>query len=683
LLDSASGSALAKLTKIHDSGFFAGPVPERVVRFPYRLRLTSGESEWEAEDPYRFPPILGSLDVHLMAEGSHRRIFERLGAHPTTIDGVAGVAFAVWAPNAQRASVVGDFNQWDGRRNPMRKRVEVGCWEIFIPDVGKGARYKFELLPKRGGPPKLKADPIGFQHEVPPATASIVAGLPRHEWGDATWMAERRERQSLGAPISIYEVHLGSWRRREGNRFLTYDELGDELIPYVKDLGFTHIECLPVSEHPFSGSWGYQPIGLFSPTSRFGPPEAFARFVDRSHQAGLGVVVDWVPAHFPSDEHGLAQFDGTALYEHEDPRLGFHQDWNTLIYNFGRTEVRNFLVANALYWLEYFHIDGLRVDAVASMLYLDYSRKAGEWLPNKYGSRENLEAIGFLRELNIRAFGDHPGATTIAEESTAWPQVSRPVDTGGLGFGFKWNMGWMHDTLDYIEHDPVHRRYHHHQMTFGLHYAFAENFVLPISHDEVVHGKRSLFGKMPGDRWQKYANLRTYLAFMWTHPGKKLLFMGSEFAQEAEWNHDHSLDWHILAYEDHRQVQTLVRDLNSLYCKTPALHVYDAEAQGFEWVDANDSDNSVYAYVRKGRDTDPPVIVVCNFTPVVREHYRVGVPRPGRWLERLNTDAGIYGGSNIGNAGGVTAEPVAWHGRPQSLAIRVPPLSAVVFQHAD
>jgi 1,4-alpha-glucan branching enzyme len=681
--DLATGETVAELEQIDPAGFYAGAIQGRTTPFVYRLRFKVGDATWEAEDPYRFPPLLGSLDVYLMAEGSHRRMFERLGAHPTTLEGVDGVAFAVWAPNARRCSVVGDFNQWDGRRHPMRKRIEVGCWEIFIPGVGKGTRYKFELLPKDDGPPALKADPVGFAHEVPPATASIVSGLPRHEWSDGRWMAERWSRQALTAPISIYEVHLGSWRRGENNRTLSYDDLAGELIPYVKDMGFSHIECLPVSEHPFTGSWGYQPIGLFAPTSRFGPPEAFARFVDRCHQENIGVIIDWVPAHFPNDLHGLVRFDGTALYEHEDPRLGFHQDWNTLIYNFGRTEVRNFLVANALYWLEYFHIDGLRVDAVASMLYLDYSRKAGEWLPNKYGGRENLDAIAFLRELNTRVFGDHPGATTIAEESTAWPQVSRPVDTGGLGFGYKWNMGWMHDTLQYIEHDPIHRRYHHHQMTFGIHYAFMENFVLPISHDEVVHGKGSLYSKMPGDRWQKFANMRAYLAFMWTHPGRKLLFMGSEFAQEREWSHDHSLDWHLLGSDEHRNIQNLVRDLNRLYRETPALHVHDSDPAGFEWIDGNDSDNSTYAYVRHGGPGDAPVLVVCNFTPVVRKAHRVGAPRAGRWVERLNTDAAFYGGSNVGNSGNVMTEPVKWHGRPQSLSLTLPPLAAIVLQHAE
>jgi 1,4-alpha-glucan branching enzyme len=683
VVDGKTGKAVAKLEELHPAGFFGGRVPRRRESFAYRLRFTAGDASWEADDPYRFPPVFGELDVYLMAEGSHRRIYERLGAHPLALDGVAGTTFAVWAPNARRVSVVGDFNQWDGRRHSMRKRVEAGVWEIFIPGVERGARYKFELLTRDGGAPILKADPVGFQQEAPPATASCVAGLPPLDWGDAEWMASRNETQALDAPVSIYEVHLGSWRRKEGDRFLTYDEMAEELISYVKDMGFTHIECLPVSEHPFSGSWGYQPVGLFAPTARFGSHGAFARFVDRCHQAGIGVIIDWVPAHFPTDAHGLARFDGTALYEHEDPRLGFHQDWNTLIYNFGRTEVRNFLVANALYWLERFHIDALRVDAVASMLYLDYSRRVGEWIPNVHGGRENLDAIAFLRELNVRVFGDHPGATTIAEESTAWPQVSRPVHGGGLGFGYKWNMGWMHDTLEYMKQEPIHRKYHHHQMTFGIHYAFSENFVLPLSHDEVVHGKGSLIGKMPGDRWQKFANLRAYLAFMWTHPGKKLLFMGGEFGQEREWNHDGSLDWHLLESASHRTLQNLVRDLNRLYREAPALHRRDADPGGFEWIDATDADNSVYAYLRHGGPHDPPLLVVCNFTPVVRQGYRLGVPKSGRWVERLNTDAAIYGGSNVGNSGTVLADSEGWRGRPASLLLTLPPLSTVVLQHAE
>lgn len=680
--DCRSGESTA-LTKLHPDGFFAAPMPGADAPFPYRLKLTAGATAWETEDAYRFPPVLGELDLHLMAEGSHRRIYDKLGAHPAIVDGVTGFAFTVWAPNAQRVSVIGDFNQWDGRRHPMRKRIEAGIWEIFIPGLASGGLYKFELLASDKTLLPLKTDPVGFAQEPPPATASRMTGLTQHDWADGAWMASRHERQALGAPISIYEVHLGSWRRGDGDRMLSYDELADQLIAYATDMGFTHIECLPISEHPFSGSWGYQPIGLFAPTSRFGPPEGFARFVDRCHQAGIGVIIDWVPAHFPSDAHGLVRFDGTALYEHDDPRLGFHRDWNTLIYNFGRTEVRNFLVANALYWLERFHIDALRVDAVASMLYLDYSREPGEWIPNAYGGRENLEAIAFLRELNTRIFADHPGATTFAEESTAWPQVSRPVDGGGLGFGYKWNMGWMHDTLEYMGHEPIHRRYHHHQMTFGIHYAFSENFVLPLSHDEVVHGKGSLLGKMPGDTWQKFANLRAYLAFMWMHPGKKLLFMGGEFAQEREWRHDHSLDWHLLDEAPHRAMQDLVRDLNRLYRELPALHVHDADPAGFAWVDGGDADNSAYSFLRYGRPDDAPVLVLCNFTPVVRHDYRVGLPRAGRWVERLNTDAAHYGGTNVGNAGAIHAEPTPWHGQPASVALTLPPLATIVFQYAE
>ncbi len=681
VIDGADGSVVTELQRLRPEGFFAAPLTGRSEPFPYRLRFTRGGDSWEADDPYRFDKILGEMDVYLIGEGSHRRLFERLGAHPRVIDGVAGVAFAVWAPNASRVSVVGDFNQWDGRRHPMRKRVEAGIWELFIPAIAKGTIYKFELLSADGRLLPLKADPFGFYHELPPATGSRVHGLPRYEWGDGEWMESRKARQALDAPVSAYEVHLGSWRRKDGNAPLTYDELGDELVPYVRDMGFTHIECMPVSEHPFSGSWGYQPIGLFAPTSRYGTPEDFARFVDKAHQAGIGVIIDWVPAHFPSDVHGLARFDGTALYEHEDPRLGFHRDWNTLIYNFGRTEVRNVLISNALFWIEYFHIDGLRVDAVASMLYLDYSRNPGEWIPNIHGGRENLEAVAFLREMNTRVFGDFPGATTIAEESTAWPMVSRPVDVGGLGFGYKWNMGWMHDTLDYMSHEPVHRKYHHHEMTFGIHYGFTENFVLPLSHDEVVHGKGSLFGRMSGDRWQKFANLRAYFAFMWTHPGKKLLFMGGEFAQEAEWNHDQALDWYILDYPDHRGVQQLVRDLNHLYRDLPALHVNDADRSGFDWLDWQDADGSIFAFIRYGREGDPPVVVVSNMTPVVREGYRLGVPRDGWWRERLNTNSGIYGGSNVGNSGGVQSERIEAHGRPASVLLRLPPLATMVFEH--
>jgi 1,4-alpha-glucan branching enzyme len=678
-----SGRTHAALEKLHDDGFFAGLVEGASVDTPYRLRFTNGEAQWEEEDAYRFPLFLGELDVHLLAEGTHRRLYEKLGAHPVTLAGAEGVVFAVWAPNARRVSVVGDFNGWDGRRHPMRKRHEAGVWELFIPGVQRGACYKYEIIGVDGTKLPLKADPLAFAAEVPPSTASRVHGLVAHEWGDDEWVATRGGLQDRSAPVSIYEVHLGSWRRGEGNSFLDYDRLADELIPYVRDLGFTHIELLPISEHPFSGSWGYQPVGLFAPTSRFGDPNGFARFVDRCHANGIGVLVDWVPAHFPSDPHGLARFDGTALYEHEDPRLGFHKDWNTLIYNFGRQEVSNFLESNALFWLDRYHVDGLRVDAVASMLYRDYSRDPGEWVPNVHGGRENLEAVSFLRDMNTHAYGDFPSTITVAEESTAWPGVSRPVDVGGLGFGYKWNMGWMHDTLSYMERDPMYRSYHHNEMTFGLVYAYSENFILPLSHDEVVHGKGSLLTKMPGDRWQQFANLRAYLAFMWTHPGKKLLFMGGEFGQEREWNHDQSLDWHLLADPSHRGIQSLVRDLNALYRSIPALHELDCEPSGFEWVDGGNTQQSLLSYIRKGKSGSGRALVVCNFTPQVHHRCRFGVPAAGRWVERLNSDSEAYGGSNVGNLGGVEAEKQSAHGRPYSLEITVPPLATIVLEHLD
>jgi 1,4-alpha-glucan branching enzyme len=670
---------LVQLTRIQPQGFFAGVLPDGHEPHDYRLRLTSAGETWVIEDPYRFGPTLGETDVYLIAEGTHRRLYECLGAHPRDVDGVSGVAFAVWAPNAQRVSVVGTFNSWDGRRHPMRKRVEAGVWELFVPHVAVGDLYKFEILGPDGNLLPLKADPMGFAHEEPPATGSRVWGLPKHDWADETWLASRHSAQVRSAPISIYEVHLGSWRRGPDNAFLDYERLATELIGYVKDLGFTHIELLPISEFPFNGSWGYQPVGLYAPTSRFGSPDDFAAFIDRMHEAGIGVLLDWVPAHFPTDPHGLGQFDGTALYEHADPRKGFHQDWNTLIYNMGRREVANFLEANAVFWLDQYHIDGLRVDAVASMLYLDYSRKPDEWVPNAHGGRENLEAIEFLKGTNTRAYATRDGVMTVAEESTAWPKVSQPVEVGGLGFGYKWNMGWMHDTLQYMSEDPIHRRYHHDKMTFGLVYAFSENFVLPLSHDEVVHGKGSLIGKMPGDRWQKFANLRAYYGFMWTHPGKKLLFMGGEFAQEREWNHDRALDWELLGDPSHRGVQTLIRDLNRLYRSTPSLHELDCEPDGFEWVSSEDADRSIYAYLRKGKSDAPPALVVCNFTPVVREGYRIGVPHAGAWREVLNTDSAAYGGSNVGNAGRVLASDVGEHGRPASLELTLPPLATVVL----
>jgi 1,4-alpha-glucan branching enzyme len=679
VLDAATGEVVAELKRVHPEGFFSGYVEGRTDRFPYRLRLIAGDHVWEMEDPFRFPPVLGELDEYLLGEGRHQDQFEKLGAHPIALEGVEGVSFAVWAPNARRVSVVGDFNAWDGRWHPMRKRIGVGVWEIFIPGLERGTTYKYEIIGLHGERLPLKADPVSFYQEIAPATASIVHGLPQHDWQDADWLETQGERQSLAAPISIYEVHLGSWRRGGDGEELDYDTIADHLIPYLVELGFTHVELLPVTEHPFAGSWGYQPIGLFAPTSRFGRPEDFASFVDRLHQAGIGVIMDWVPAHFPSDAHGLVRFDGTALYEHEDPRLGFHNDWNTLIYNFGRLEVANFLYANALFWVDRYHIDALRVDAVASMLYLDYSRKQGEWVPNRFGGNENLEAIDFLKETNRLVYGRHPGAQTIAEESTAWPGVSRPVDAGGLGFGYKWNMGWMHDTLAYMSQDPIHRRYHHDKLTFGIHYGFSENFVLPISHDEVVHGKGSMLGKMPGDRWQKFANLRAYYSFMWTHPGKKLLFMGCEFGQEREWNHDQSLDWHLLDDPMHKGLQRLVADLNRLYREHPALHELDCDPAGFEWIDASDQDNSVIVFLRKGRGDAKPMLVACNMTPVVRPDYHVGAPAAGRWREIFNSDAETYGGSNAGNGGHLNAIEQSLHGRPASLRLTLPPLAVVVL----
>ncbi|UUP16724.1 1,4-alpha-glucan branching protein GlgB [Nitratireductor thuwali] len=677
-VDADSGKVLAKLLRRHARGFFEGLIARRKKPPRYRLRFTRGDDVWEEEDAYRFPSTFGELDLHLLGEGRHLRLYEKLGAHPMTCDDVAGTRFAVWAPNASSVSVVGNFNGWDGRRHPMRRHPGVGVWELFVPDVRPGEVYKYEIVGSQGEVLPGKADPLAFSCEVPPATASLVHGLPDSQWSDGEWMETRAARNDRRAPISIYEVHLGSWRRHEDGSYLTYEELGDELIPYVKDLGFTHIECMPVSEHPFSGSWGYQPIGLYAPTSRFGSPEAFARFVDRCHREGLGVIVDWVPAHFPSDAHGLVRFDGTALYEHADPRLGFHRDWNTLIYNFGRREVANFLTANALFWLERYHIDALRVDAVASMLYLDYSRQPGEWVPNIHGGNENLEAIAFVRDTNVALFSDHPGATSIAEESTAFPGVSRPVYAGGLGFGFKWNMGWMHDTLDYMGRDPIYRRHHHDQMTFGLHYAFSENFILPLSHDEVVHGKGSLIGRMPGDRWQKFANLRAYFTFMWTHPGKKLLFMGGEFGQEREWNHDLQLDWHHLDDAMHRGVRDLLRDLNAIYRSQPSLHQLDCEAEGFEWIDASEPEFGTFIYMRKGIAEAQPVVVACNFTPTVRENHRIGLPKAGRWREILNSDDSRYGGSGVTNPQ-IDAAEEPWHGRPASAALRLPPLGAVIL----
>lgn len=677
-IDRATAQPLAPLARLGGSDLFEATLAGCTGHFAYLLEIDWGSHRQKLEDAYRFPTLLGDMDVWLLAEGAHHRPYEQLGAHPCEIDGVAGTRFAVWAPNARRVSVVGGFNNWDGRRHVMRRRHECGVWEIFLPQVGPGDLYMFEVKGADGGL-RLKADPLAFRCELRPNTASIVAGLQPI----ATGSPASRAANALDAPISIYEVHLGSWRRvrEEGNRWLSYREIADQLVPYARDLGFTHIELLPVNEHPFDGSWGYQPTGLFAPTSRFGSPADFGHLVQAAHAAGLGVIVDWVPGHFPIDAHGLARFDGTALYEHADPREGFHPDWTTLIYNHGRSEVRNFLVGNALYWIERFGVDGLRVDAVASMLYRDYSRRAGEWVPNHVGGRENLEAIHFLRCMNRVVGTQRPGAITVAEESTAFPSVSRPpsedLTGGGLGFHYKWNMGWMNDTLSYMSQDPVHRKHHHHRMSLGLAQAFTENYILPLSHDEVVHGKGSLLGRMPGDDWQRFANLRAYYGFMWGHPGKKLLFMGGEFAQPDEWNAERSLNWHVLEQAPHQGVQRLVRDLNAVYRAYAPLYQCDCTPDGFRWIAHDDAANSAFSFTRHARDGSF-VVVAANFTPVVRHGYRIGVPAAGRYREMLNTDAQIYGGSGLHN-GARDTEAVRAHGRDQSLLIDLPPLATVML----
>ena len=676
----ARGGPLGVLTLQHVDGFFEGMV-NLGQSDPYTLHVNWASGlEDTLDDPYRFPLVLGEMDVWLLGEGTHLRPFEVLGAQASSMLGVAGVRFAVWAPNASRVSVVGDFNLWDGRRHPMRLRRECGVWELFLPGVQVGARYKYEVRTQNGSVLPQRADPYALQSELRPATASVVGQLPASQPASV----QRKEANALDAPVSIYEVHLGSWRRvaEDGNRWLDWDELASTLVPYAQDMGFTHIELMPVSEHPFDGSWGYQPIGLYAPTSRFGDAAGFGRLVARCHAANIGLILDWVPAHFPSDAHGLANFDGTQLYEYADPREGFHNDWNTLIYNLGRTEVRNFLVGNALYWLERYGVDGLRVDAVASMLYRDYSRKAGEWIPNVFGGRENLEAIDFLKRMNEVVGVERPQAITLAEESTAYPAVSRPTYAGGLGFHYKWNMGWMHDTLAYMARDPIYRKHHQGEVTFSLVYAFNENFVLPISHDEVVHGKGSLLTKMPGDRWQQLANVRVFLGYMFGHPGKKLLFMGCEFAQEREWNHDQSLDWHLLEQPAHAGVQRLVRDLNLIYRATPALYQQDFVPEGFEWIDHDDSLHSVLSFVRRGKDSTRFMVVVCNFTPNVWHDYRLGVPQAGNYRQVLNTDAGCYGGSDvaISTTDTLQATDQSWHGKPHSVVLTMPPLATVFLE---
>lgn len=686
VIDAATGEEAAVLPPVGDQGLFAGPIAGRADRFDYRLAVDYPLIRKIFADAYSFGPILGELDVHLMAQGDHRRLYERLGAHPCEIGGITGTRFAVWAPNASAVSAVGDFCDWDGRRLPMRRRVEAGAWEIFVPDVGPGACYKFEIKGPNGENLPLKADPLAFAAQMRPDTASVVHGLQAFDWTDQAWMTARERRQSRAAPMSIYEAHLGSWARVEGedNRFLTYDELAERLVPYVKDMGFTHIELLPITEHPFDGSWGYQPVGLFAPTARHGGPQAFKRFVNACHAAEIGVLLDWVPGHFPCDAHGLGRFDGTALYEHADPRQGFHPDWNTLVYNFGRRETANFLLANALFWLEQYHIDGLRVDAVASMLYLDYSRKDGEWIPNAYGGRENLEAVAFLQRMNALVYGGEvpAGATTTAEESTSWPGVSRPTYLGGLGFGYKWNMGWMHDTLRYMAKDPVHRRWRHADLTFSMLYQYSENFVLPLSHDEVVHGKGSLLEKMSGDDWRKFANLRAYLAFMYAHPGKKLLFMGAEIAQRREWSEARGLDWHVLDDPRHAGIQTLVRDLNRLLQNEPALHALDCEPGGFAWIEADDADNSVFSFLRLAGPAAAaaPLAAICHFTPEPRRGYRVGLPAPGPWTVLFNSDDPRYGGVGDFRQNIFVADDIPWQGRPYSLALDLPPLATLLLK---
>jgi 1,4-alpha-glucan branching enzyme len=668
------GEVAAKLERIHPAGLFEGHVDDNDSDYLLEVTYAGGDS-YTIHDAYSFLPTLGDIDLHLVGEGNHHQLWEKLGAHIRSERGIDGVGFAVWAPNARSVRLVGDFNSWDGRLHPMRSLGSSGIWELFLPDVSEGAYYKFEVLTAQGHL-ILKTDPFAFQTEEPPGNAARVH-RSRFEFTDHEWIAKREAADAHSAPMSMYEVHLGSWRRAEDGSALSYREVAPLLADYCAEMGFTHVELLPIAEHPFGGSWGYQVSHYFSPTARFGSPDDFRFLVDTLHKAGVGVIVDWVPAHFPKDEWALARFDGTALYEHADPRKGEHPDWGTLVFNFGRNEVRNFLIANALYWIDEMHVDGLRVDAVASMLYLDYSRKEGEWEPNVFGGRENLEAISLLKELNTVIHGQHPGVLMLAEESTAWPGVSRPVHLGGLGFGFKWNMGWMHDTLSYFAKDPIYRRFHHNQLTFSMMYAWSENFMLPLSHDEVVHGKGSLFGKMPGDEWQKLANLRGLFAYMWAHPGKQLLFMGGEIAQRREWDHDSALEWSLENDPGHAGVQRLVADLNRLYLESPALWERDSSPEGFRWIDANDADNNVFSFYRTGLNPDEHVIFIANLAPVPRSGFRIGVPKKGRYEEILNTDSEIYGGSGVGNLGSVVATDTPWHGLDHSVEVTLPPLGVV------
>ncbi len=681
LVESGGSKRKIALKKVGDAGLFEVEIPKDApIEYHFDYSDSNGEA-WSQLDPYSFGPVLGEMDIHLFSEGNHFDIYKKLGAHLAELKGVRGVHFAVWAPNAQRVSVVGDFNHWDGRVHPMRKIVNAGIWEIFIPDVAEGDHYKFEIRGPHGDV-NLKTDPFATFAQHGTSTSCMVFDLDRYQWDDQDWMEARPEKDLLNSPMSTYEVHLGSWQTiaAEGNRALSYRELADRLIPYTKEMGFTHIELMPVMEHPFDGSWGYQVVNYYAPTSRFGNPDEFRYFVDRCHQEGIGVILDWVPGHFPKDAHGLAKYDGTCLYEHEDPRLGEHMDWGTLIFNYGRNEVRNFLIGNALYWMDEYHVDGLRVDAVASMLYLDYSRKADEWIPNRFGGRENLEAINFLKRCNEVCYERFPGVMNIAEESTSWPGVSKPTYLGGLGFGFKWNMGWMNDSLRYIALDPIHRRFHQSEVTFSMLYAFHEHFVLVLSHDEVVHGKGSMIGKMPGDDWQKFANMRMFIAWMWGHPGKKLIFQGMEFGQYAEWNHAKSIDWHLKESHLNAGLSRLVQHLNWLYRSEPALFDQDDSYDGFEWIDFNDADNTVWSFMRKSKTGDTLIFVI-NATPVVRPGYRVGVHCAGFYEEILNTDAGNYGGSNVGNYGGKYAERVDWQGKEHSILIDLPPLAVSAFKY--
>lgn len=683
VIDSKTNKSVATLINVHQSGLFEGKMGRRRNAFSYRLRINYANDMITIDDPYQFPTMLNQDDLYLFCEGTHERVYQWMGSHQIAFNGISGTHFVVWAPDAKRVSVVGDFNYWDGRHHVMRKHLAAGIWEIFIPNIAANSVYKYEIVDAHGHVQPLKADPYAIAMQHPPETASIVKAETSYQWHDQSWMQSRTSSTNhYHGPVSIYEVHLGSWRRADNNDYLSYRELAEQLIPYALDMGFTHLQMMPISEYPFDGSWGYQPVGLFAPTSRFGNAEDFKYLVDCCHQAGLGLLLDWVPGHFPTDAYGTGKFDGSCLYEHEDVRQGFHPDWQTLIYNYGRTEVQSYLISNALYWLDQFHIDGLRVDAVASMLYLDYSREEGEWLPNQHGGRENLEAINLLQQVNSRAYFNYPGVMMVAEESTAWPGVSKPVDSGGLGFGFKWNMGWMNDSLTYMQRDPIYRSHHHNEMTFSLVYSFSENFVLPISHDEVVHGKGSILNKMPGDDWQKFANLRAYYGFMWTHPGKKLLFMGCEFAQRNEWNHDQSLDWHLLDDENnhHTGVQLLIKDLNHAYRNIPALHELDCDSAGFQWLDSQNNEQSILTYLRLGKKGSSPVLIVVNLTPSIYENYSVGVPDAGFYRECLNTDSAQYGGSNVGNNGGVNSVNVPHGEHANQLRLSIPPLATLIFE---